>query len=148
VPRAFSVIKNAAIKPVIFCLLGISNLSIKILPFRILMRFFANSETEPEIELTGKNQARVGLIGRQVISVSKYTPWRSKCFEQALTAAFILKLLGISYKIYFGVNTENGPSSHAWVMVGEKNVTGQHTNVVFTPVKAFFYRSKKDRNKM
>lgn len=137
-------------KLVLFCaayiLLGFSNLAIKLLPFKTLMRMSSNSDKEYIPSLTAKTRSRIGAVKQAVFSAGRYTPWRSKCFEQALTAGFLLRLSGISHAIYFGLNRDGDAlHAHAWVTAGKYLVTGYSVNIDFKAVSAFYYISKKDR---
>jgi hypothetical protein len=54
------------------------------------------------------------------------SPWRTKCFEQALAARMMLKRRGIATATYFGVskNPDDKIEAHAWLKCGEFVVTG------------------------
>lgn len=130
----------------IYLFLGVANLLIKLVSFKKLVRLISNATEEHRPELTPKMRGRLNTVKRAVFSVSRRTPWRSNCFEQALTASFLLKVLGVSHRIYFGLNNEdNQLKAHAWLMVHEQYITGFSTNMEFTAVSAFYYTSKKDR---
>lgn len=74
-----------------------------------------------------------------VNTVSKYTPWESKCLVQALTVQKMLKWRNISSTIYLGVNKDkdNKIQAHAWSRVGEMIVTGGEVKDYFTQVAKF-----------
>lgn len=130
----------------VYLLLGISNLLIKLVSFKSLVRLISNTSTEIWPVLSPQTLARLKFIGKVIPRVSKHTPWRSKCFEQALTASFILKRLGISHVVKFGLNNDNKAlNAHAWLLVNNIVITGQNVNMDFTAVTAFYYTSKKDR---
>lgn len=129
-------------------LLGISNLLIKLVSFKRLIRLISNSDTAAQPVLTPRQAMRLNWLRRVILSVSRRTPWRSMCFEQAITASLILKVLGISHQISFGLNTDNDKlKAHAWLKVNDIWVTGFMTSMDFTAVSVFCYTSKKDRVK-
>lgn len=132
----------------VYILLGISNLLIKLVSFRKLVRLLSNTLTVERLELTPSKVARLISITRAIGSVSRRTPWRSNCFEQTITASFILKVLGISHRINFGLNNDNKElKAHAWLLVNDFYITGFNTDMDFTAVSEFCYTSKKDRVK-
>jgi len=127
-------------------LLGIANLLIKLVSFKRLIRLISNSDTAAQPVLTPKQASRLASLKRAILSVSRRTPWRSMCFEQAVAASLILKALGISHQISFGLNTDNDKlKAHAWLLVGSTYVTGYIANMEFTAVSVYCYTSKKDR---
>ena len=132
-----------------FCVLvylGISNVMIKLVPFAKLVRIVSNSEKTTHVVLTNKMMSRINSIKHAVYSISPITPWRSKCFEQALTASFFLKICGISHTIHFGLNNDNSDlKAHAWLTVNEIYVTGFLVGIDFVDVFQFYHLSKKDR---
>lgn len=130
----------------VYVLLGISNLLIKLVPFKKLVRFLSNTDTAAQAVLTPKKAARLDWLRRAIVSVGRRTPWRSMCFEQAITASLILRILGISYQINFGLNTDNEKlKAHAWLKVNGIWITGYMTSMDFTAVSEFYYTSTKDR---
>lgn len=139
-------IKKLLLYGSIYILLGLSNLLIKLVSFKKLVRLFSNSDTIAQSVLPPEKMARLCLIRNAIVSVSRRTPWRSKCFEQAITASLLLKLLRVSYSICFGLNNENNElKAHAWLLVNDFYLTGYDVNMDFTAVSTFNYVSKKDR---
>ena len=66
---------------------------------------------------------------------AKYSLWRNKCLEQAITAKKMLKKRNIESTIYFGVCKNNNKlEAHAWVKVGEMFVVGEKNHKRFTVV--------------
>jgi hypothetical protein len=130
----------------VYILLGISNLLIKLVSFKRLVRLFSNSDTAVQPVLTPRQVSRLKSVKRAITSASRRTPWRSNCFEQAITASLILKVLGISHQISFGLNTDNNVlKAHAWLLVKDMYVTGYIAGLEFTAVSVFYYTSRKDR---
>jgi hypothetical protein len=85
-------------------------------------------------------EARAVEIGRVVQMAAKYTPWKSNCFPQALTARALLGLYKIPYGLYFGLakRESNGElHAHAWVASGRVRVTGGAGFDEFTVVGCF-----------
>jgi len=68
----------------------------------------------------------------------KYSLWRNKCLEQAITAKKMLKKRNVKTTIYFGVRkTENKLEAHAWLKTGDDFVVGEKNYETFTIV-AFY----------
>ncbi len=65
----------------------------------------------------------------------KYSLWRNKCLEQAITAKKMLKKRNIPSTIYFGVRKPGDKlEAHAWLKVGERFVVGERNHETFTVV--------------
>lgn len=138
-------LKRSLVNVSVLIYLGLANVMIKIMPFGKLVRIISNTENAPNASLTLKMKARIGSIRRAISIVSPHTPWRSMCFEQALTASFFLKLCSISHTIHFGLNNDhNELKAHAWVTVNDDLITGYMVEMNFVGVSEFYYRSNKD----
>ncbi len=80
-------------------------------------------------------------ISKAIKKASLYTPCRSKCFEQALTASAMLKKRKIPSTIYFGVSKNpediNQLKAHAWIRSGTTILTGAVGHKKFEVVAYF-----------
>jgi len=67
------------------------------------------------------------------------SPWRTKCFEQALTAKMMLNRRGVASTTYFGVKKDGRGvlAAHAWLKSGEFVVTGWQRIKEYTVVGEF-----------
>lgn len=130
---------------VIFFLLGIANVMIKILSFKRLLRLLTNAENEYIEKIDQKRIDRINLIGRSISKISYYTPWRSMCFEQAIVASVLLRIIGVSNNIFFGIrkNEIDQLEAHAWTKVDDIYVTGGGNKDQFNPVLIRSYIRKK-----
>lgn len=130
----------------VYILLGISNLMIKTVSFKKMIRFIANSDTENEAQLTPEKRSHINSLKRAIVSVSRRTPWRSKCYEQAVAASLLLKMIGVSHRVYFGLHHENAAlKAHVWLVTDDICVTGFGNNMRYAVVSVFSHTSKKDR---
>ncbi len=81
------------------------------------------------------------LIKRSIWRAAKRSPWRTMCFEQALTARIMLRLRNIKSVVFFGVNRhyneEGTMKAHAWLICSEFTVTGGANNSDYTTVGRF-----------
>lgn len=68
------------------------------------------------------------------------SPWRTKCFEQALTAKMMTRRRGLESVTYFGVKKSEDSEkidAHAWVKSGEFVITGWQKTDDYTVVAVF-----------
>jgi hypothetical protein len=85
-------------------------------------------------------EARALQIGRAVKLASRYTPWESNCFPQAVAARLLLSLYRVPYALYFGVKRDpvtGEIKAHAWVAAGRVAVTGGASFGQFSVVACF-----------
>lgn len=113
----------------VWLLLGASRFVILTVPFRRLAFWLGVHEgIAPWVPLVdARSEATALSISRVVQMAAKYTPWKSNCFPQALTARILLGFYGVPYSLFFGVNRNAEDvtlAAHAWVAVGRVRVTG------------------------
>ena len=75
----------------VFVLLGVTRLAINVLSFRRLARAFGPHQVETPADAPAEQLVAARRIAWAIHRVSPYTPWKSNCFPQALTA----KLAGV-----------------------------------------------------
>lgn len=87
----------------------------------------------------GTNEYRVAnKIGQIVRSISRYTPWESKCLVQAMTAQKLLNEKGIKSTLYLGVaKKESSMIAHSWLRCGKLFVTGGNGDLNYIRVNCF-----------
>ncbi|PPD20421.1 MAG: hypothetical protein CTY24_09295 [Methylobacter sp.] len=122
-------------------LLGISRLVILAVPFRRLAPWLGTPmATVAWVPLAGLDgEAKALSIAGIILMASRYTPWNSDCFPQALTARILLGFYGIPYCLCFGVDKKTGAemAAHAWVSAGKVRVSGGEGFGKFTVVGCF-----------
>jgi hypothetical protein len=98
---------------------------------RLMLVFRPFNQIVPLLKNADHSQAEAGVqlleeIKLAIARASVKSPWRTKCFEQALAARMMLKRRGIATVTYFGVlkNNEDKIEAHAWLKCGEFVVTG------------------------
>ena len=71
--------------------------------------------------------------------VSKYSFWRTKCFEEAFTLKRIFENHNQESTIYFGVakNEDKELNAHAWLKIGDKVIIGGNGHEKYTVTKYF-----------
>ena len=79
-------------------------------------------------------------ISTAILRGSRYTPWRAKCFEQALAAKMMLKRRGFVSIVYFGVRKTLDNKellAHAWLISNSVIVTGGGKIDQYTVLSSF-----------
>jgi hypothetical protein len=96
-----------------------------ILLFRPFNKILPLLEDNPAMNKRPDNQL-LERIQLSIMRASKKSPWRTRCFEQALAARMMLKRRGIATTTYFGVlkNENDKIEAHAWLKCGAFVVTG------------------------
>jgi hypothetical protein len=123
-------------------MLGISRFLILTIHFRRMAPWLGNrAGVNPWVPLIDPvAEARAVHIGQVISTASRYTPWVSNCFPQAVTARILLGLYGVPYCLFFGVSRDSADAdmkAHAWVAAGRVRVTGGTSFGQFTVVGCF-----------
>lgn len=123
-----------------FCLTGVVRLAILLVPFRRLARVLGKHMQESPLQENSVKLETARQIGRVVETVSRYTPWESKCLVQAIVGKILLRQRGIANTLYLGVgrDEEKNLAAHAWLRCGEKILTGGQGRNRFSIVSKFF----------
>jgi hypothetical protein len=104
----------------------ISGLILKLVPFRNIPRLYALSPclTSHISPLTSQE------IKQAIIITSRLSPWKNKCFVQALAGRWMLNHRGIDSQLTLGVTLghEKKMVAHAWLKSGEFEVVEKNGN--------------------
>jgi hypothetical protein len=121
------------------CLTGLVRLAVLLLPFRWLAPHLGQPMLESPAEENNFQLEAARRVGRVVETVSRYTPWASKCLVQAIAGKFLLRQRGIGSTLYLGVgqDEEKGLIAHAWLRCGGVILTGEEGRERFTVVGKF-----------
>ena len=119
--------------------LSFSRIMIFFMPFRKLANYLGETTNESTNDLSKQELSKVKEIGREIKKASLYTPFRSLCFEQALTVKLMLKKRKIPATIYLGVAKEEDTKlhAHAWTRAGNYIVSGKREKDLFKVVSSF-----------
>ena len=122
-----------------FLLTGIIRFSILFVTFSKLAKLCGKYDEESTYNLPDKQISIGNKVGYLVYSVSKYTPWESKCLVKALTAQIMLRKKKISSTVYLGVAKDENKKliAHAWLRCGKNIITGNDERYGFTTVAKF-----------
>ncbi|QLE58686.1 lasso peptide biosynthesis B2 protein [Nostoc sp. TCL26-01] len=116
-----------------FTLLGLVNIGLRILPFRILKRL-VDQISKPNARLA---QIPINMIIWAVDVSTKYIPGGAKCLARALTCQILMARRGYTPELRIGVTkSEEGQfQAHAWIESQGQVVIGQLTNLSsYTPL--------------
>lgn len=115
-------------------------------PFRKLLPLIGQQVSQEEAEIAGLDRVAsndlLELIRISIRRACRRSPWRTKCFEQALSARMMLRRRGIKSIVYFGVrksisDQKETLEAHAWLVCSGVVVTGGENNSTFTIVGRF-----------
>lgn len=130
-----------------WALMALSRILIFLMPFRKLLPLLGKPINQEEAEkAASKPTASLDLlkmIQKSILRASVRSPWRTKCFEQALTARMMLKKRKIKSVLYFGVSknifdtSKKDTAAHAWIICSGFTITGGRNNEIFTIVGRF-----------
>jgi hypothetical protein len=77
-------------------------------------------------------------IVRAIRAWSRRLPWRTKCFEEGLTAHWMLRRRGLTSTLHYGAATIDGAlKAHVWVRSGSRDVIGCEIASDFAPLARF-----------
>lgn len=127
----------------VWLLLGVSKALIYLLSFRRIEKLMGKAHgVSPVLPiLTTPQRERVSQIGHVVRVTARYTPWKSNCYPQAITAALLLRFYKLPYLLCFGLKRSEDRSrylAHAWVASGPVRVTGGFSFNAYTIVACYF----------
>ena len=111
-----------------------ASLAIRLAEFRTIARRL-------EQPLTGRPAAdgeTAYWVRRAVLAYGRRLPWRAKCFEQGLAAAWMLRRRGLAYALHYGAATGDGRlAAHVWVTSGPTAVVGCENHEEFSLLATF-----------
>lgn len=125
---------------VTFFLTGLVRFSILVIPFRYLSVILGEKSGNTSEEVEHDKLVKASKVGRVVETVSRHTPWESKCLVKAITAQLFLKILRIPNTLYLGVSHDpenNNMLAHAWLRCGQLILTGANERPGFKVVAQF-----------
>jgi hypothetical protein len=114
--------------------LALARVVVVVLPFRVLARRLGVRHAEtPEIAGVHPASRRVAWA---IAAAARRAPWRTECLEQAIAAKAMLRRRGIESTLYLGM-ARDPVEAHAWLRVGDLNVTGGRDVARYAVVASF-----------
>lgn len=122
-----------------YILLGLARLAINTVPFPRLTKYLGTPLLESPAEAPLPHLLEARRIAWAVRAASRYTPWKSSCFPQAIAAKVLLRRRGIASTLYLGAafKARTELEAHAWLRCGPLYVTGGAGHVHFGTVGIF-----------
>jgi hypothetical protein len=94
------------------------------MPFRKIAPLLGKSVTASDTVNT-KTSLRPERISAAIRRAAAWSPWRAKCFEQALAGKIMLTCRNMSGIVFFGINKVGGDlQAHAWLESEGVVITG------------------------
>lgn len=110
-----------------------ASLAIRLQPFRTLAR---KLERPPSNAAADAETAY--WIRRSVLAWGRRLPWRARCFEQGLAAAWMLRRRGLAYALHYGAAGRDGSlAAHVWVTSGPTPIVGMENSAEFSRLATF-----------
>jgi len=117
-------------------LLHFSKSLIVLIPFRYIAAQLGKKHYETEN--TTIEQKYWSHIEIAIVRAARFTFYKSRCFDQAITGKIMLKRRGVPTTLYLGILKEqNNLEAHAWLSVGASVVTGKIGMERYTPIVWF-----------
>lgn len=121
-------------------LLGLTRFAICTFSWKRLQKLLGQRHDETAKDISADEYELARKVYWAVHTVSPYTPWKSNCFPQALTAKILLRRRGIESTLYLGAAFKQDSSDlggHAWLRCGQFFVTGGDSSDEFGAIVAF-----------
>ena len=91
-----------------------------------------------ELKYTQEDFDHIIKVSRYTKSLSKYVPFRSLCYDRALTVKKMLNAKRIYSEIHYGVNISREPlNGHVWIIANDMLVIGEEVSNKFKSVRYF-----------
>ncbi len=111
---------GAALLAETFLVMLLASLLIRCMSFARLSRLLSAERTGAVASI-----AEIARLRRAAEAWGRRLPWRALCFEQGLTAHWLLQRRGLASTLFFGASPAGGSLlAHVWVRSGERDVIG------------------------
>lgn len=123
----------------IYSLLYLSKWYIEYRSLKDIIKWIGHEDVE------NKNPSLVEIkfarkVARYTNFLARFTFFKSKCYDKALTVKKILNRKNIPSELLMGVKTsdEKGMEAHAWIKCNNYSIIGGKAAIGYTPVRSFF----------
>lgn len=119
--------------------IALARLCILILSFGDLMKLIGRPILHQSINEPNKMLNEYFSYNQAIERASRYSFWRTKCFEQAVTAKWMLDRRGKTTYLYFGVKKDplEKLMAHAWLTCDGEIATGGNMASDFVIISCF-----------
>ena len=126
--------------------MGVVRFGIYFLPFNRIAPLLGKKNISTSVEVEREVLRKAAKIGFVVESISRFTPWESKCLVKAITAQLLLRVLRTPSTLYLGMSKDksNKLIAHAWLRCGNLIITGASESENFKSVIHFSSLTNKE----
>lgn len=106
--------------------LALARVMLVMLPFKKIAPLLGQAGA---LDLSENKEVRIVVLRHIKVAVARacrFSPWRTKCFEQAIAAKIMAKRRHIKSTLFLGVfkDTANKLCAHAWLKIDNIIITG------------------------
>jgi hypothetical protein len=122
-----------------FVLMGPVRCAILLIPFRYIAPMLGKKNGSSSTDVKHETLVKAARIGWAVETVSRFTPWESKCLVRAITAQILLRGIGTPSTLYLGMAKDKSSQliAHAWLRCGNLVLTGASESDNFRNIAQF-----------
>ena len=113
---------------------------IKFIPLRYTVKLYGEKGKEDYSVIETESDRKIfSMVKRSFNRVIREVPWKTKCYDQALTYKWLLGRRGLKATIYFGVakGKESKLNAHAWLKFNNRIINGGEVKEKYTIVNYF-----------
>ncbi|GAB4300113.1 MAG: lasso peptide biosynthesis B2 protein [Marinilabiliales bacterium] len=117
--------------------LFVARLNTTFLPSKKYLKKLGRDKTLTSENNMPEHEEYVRILKKSIRRAVKYTPFKTKCLQQAYAGKIILNKANIPSTVYFGLakDKNNKLIAHAWLRTGNIIVTGEKEKSKFTVVQ-------------
>ena len=114
-------------------------LSLKFFPFKQVMAWLGNAQTETPITPNPASQHLRAQVKNALILCNRYALWPTECYTLALTGKLLLKRRHIASTLYIGFSktAQSQYKGHAWLRANDTYICGWAEAANFTTHSCF-----------
>ena len=119
--------------------LALARAILVVMPFKRIAPLLGKVMNDESSSHSNEYAAILHKIKVSILRASRVSPWRTKCFEQAIAGKAMLRMRHIRSLLYLGAYKDqaNQLKAHAWLIVGDIVVTGGPNVEQYTVVSWF-----------
>lgn len=110
-----------------------------VMPFKRIAPLLGKVNNDVPLSPPHEKDVILHQIKISILRGSRFSPWRTKCFEQAIAGKAMLRMRHIRSLLYLGAYKDpaNQLKAHAWLIAGDIVVTGGPKVEQYTVVSWF-----------
>jgi hypothetical protein len=122
-----------------FFLMAPVRCAVLLIPFKYIAPFLGEKNGNTSDVVKHEVLVKAARIGWAVETISRFTPWESKCLVRAITAQILLRGIGAPSTLYLGMAKDKSSKliAHAWLRCGNLTLTGASESDNFHKVAQF-----------